>query len=181
MSEQRAMVSGKWVEGLFNRALGPSINTQLNALLKAEGLELSRPFQSAYPREQFVTWIRISARELFPGEEQPTALRLLGAKVVEDMKAAGNIRGPFVAMAKLMGPRRVLRQLMQYVQGQSSLRVKLEDQGKTAARIELNDGELADFVAGSLESILQLIGARSPKVETHQLRPDLSVLSARWA
>ena len=180
MSDQR-MVSGKWVEGLFNRALGPSIDHELSELLKAEGLELSRPLQHAYPREKFVAWVRISARELFPGKEQNDALRLLGAKVVEDLKAAGTIKSAVLTMAKFMGPRRVLRQLADYVGGQSALRVKLEEQGKTAARIELNDGDLADFVAGSLESILALVGARSAKVEAQQLRPDLSVLSARWA
>jgi uncharacterized protein (TIGR02265 family) len=180
MSDQR-MVSGKWVEGLFNRALGPSIDAELSLLLKAEGLELSRPLQNAYPREKFVTWLQISARELFPGQEQPAALRMLGAKVVEDLRAAGTIKSAVLTMAKFMGPRRVLRQLADYVQGQSALKVKLEEQGKTAARLELNDGELAEFVAGSLEVILGIIGARSPKVDATQVSPDRSVLSLRWA
>ena len=180
MSDQR-MVSGKWVEGLFNRALGPSIDHELSALLEAEGLQLNRPMHHAYPREQFVKWVTISARELFPEKEQALALRLLGAKVVEDLKSSGDIKSAVLTMAKFMGPRRVLRQLADYVQGQSSLRVKVEEQGKTAAKIELNDGELADFVAGSLEVILALIGARQPKVDATQLAPDRSVLSLRWA
>ena len=180
MSEQR-MVSGKWVEGLFNKALGPSIDRELNELLKAEGLELSRPLQHAYPRERFVKWLTLSAREMFPDEEPAQALRLLGAKVVEDLRAAGSLKGPVLGVAKLLGPRRVLHKLADYVQGQSSLRVKLEEQGKGAAQLELNDGELGDFVAGSLESILRLVGARSPQVDATQVAPDRSVLSLRWA
>jgi uncharacterized protein (TIGR02265 family) len=180
MSEAR-MVSGKWVEGLFNKALGPSIDHEISAMLKAEGLELSRPFQHAYPRERFVVWVQLLARELFPGQEQPAALRMLGAKVVDDLRAAGSIKGAIITMAKLAGPRRVLRQLADYVHGQSALKVKLEERSKTEARIELNDGELADFVAGSLESILSLIGARSARVDTQQLSPEQSVLSVRWA
>jgi uncharacterized protein (TIGR02265 family) len=174
-------VSGKWVEGLFNRALGPSIDHELSEMLKAEGLELSRPMHHSYPRDRFVKWITISARELFPGTEQALALRQLGAKVVEDMKAAGKIRGPTLAMAKFMGPRRVLKQLADYVQGQSSLKVKIVEKGKTSANIELNDGELADFVAGSLEVVLGLIGAKRPKVDATQVSPDRSVLSLSWA
>lgn len=180
MTDQR-MVSGKWVEGLFNRALGPSIDHELSALLKAEGLELSRPMQHSYPRERFVKWVTISARELFPDHEQPAALRALGAKVVEDMRAAGGIRAPVLAMAKFMGPRRVLKQLADYVQGQSSLRVKIEEKSKTEAKLELNDGELADFVAGTLEGILPLIGARGATVDAKLLSPDRCVLSLRWA
>src|SRR5690349_16170630 len=99
MTDQR-MVSGKWVEGLFNKALGPSINRELGARLQAEGLELSRPMQHAYPRERFVKWVTLSARELFPEREQAEALRLLGAKVVEDLRAGGNLKGPIVGMAK---------------------------------------------------------------------------------
>ncbi|MBK7865267.1 MAG: DUF2378 family protein [Archangiaceae bacterium] len=180
MTDQK-MVSGKWVEGLFNRALGPSIDAELSKLLEAEGLELKRPMQAKYPRDLFVRWVTLSARELFPGTEQPQALRLLGAKVVEDMRAAGDIRGAVLTMARLMGPRRVLRQLAEYVQGQSSLRVKLEERSKTDVRLELNDGELADFLAGSLEVILGLVGARSATVETRCEAPDRSVLSLRWA
>lgn len=180
MTDQR-MVSGKWVEGLFNRALGPSINHELSAMLEAEGLHLSRPMQHSYPRERFVTWVRIAARELFPGKEPALQLRALGGKVVEDLRAAGDIKGAVLTMAKFMGPRRVLRQLADYVQGQSSLRVKVEDSGRSGANIELNDGELADFVAGSLEVILPLIGARGAKVETTQTTPERSVLQLRWA
>jgi uncharacterized protein (TIGR02265 family) len=180
MSDQR-MVSGKWVEGLFNKALGPSIGHELAELLKAEGLELSRPMQHAYPRERFVKWVTTCARELFPGQEPAQALKLLGAKVVEDLKAAGSIKGPIVGMAKLLGPRRVLRQLADYVHGQSGLKVKLEERGKTEARIELNDGELADFVAGSLERILGMVGARGATVQTSNVSPEHSVLSLRWA
>ncbi len=180
MTDQR-MVSGKWVEGLFNRALGPSIDHELSELLKAEGLELKRPMQHSYPRERFVRWLTISARELFPGREQAEALRMLGAKCVEDLKTSGGIKSAVLTMAKVMGPRRVLRQLADYVQGQSSLRVKVEEQGKTAAQIELNDGELADFVAGSLEVLLGYLGARSPKVDATTVSPERSVLSLRWA
>ena len=175
------MVSGKWVEGLFNRALGPSIPHELSELLKAEGLELRRPLQSHYPRERFVKWLTLSARELFPGKEQAEALRLLGSKCVEDLRTSGGIKSAVLTMAKIMGPRRVLRQLADYVQGQSSLRVKVQEQGKTAAQLELNDGELADFVAGSLEAVLALVGARSPKVDATTVSPDRSVLSLRWA
>jgi uncharacterized protein (TIGR02265 family) len=175
------MVSGKWVEGLFNRALGPSIDQELGALLKAEGLELSRPMQNSYPRERFVKWIMISARELFPDREQAQALRLLGAKVVEDLRSAGKIKGAVLGMAKLLGPRRVLKQLADYVQGQSSLRVKLEERGKSGAALELNDGELVDFLAGSLEVILPLIGARDAKVDATLVTPERSVLVVHWA
>lgn len=180
MSDQR-MVSGKWVEGLFNKALGPSIDAELCKLLEAEGLELSRPMHHAYPRASFVKWVTISARELFPGKEPQQALRLLGAKVVEDLRTSGELKGPFMTMAKFLGPRRVLRQLADFVGGQSSLRVKFEEKSKTEANIELNDGELADFVAGSLEVILGLLGARQAKVETNTTSPDRSVLSLRWA
>lgn len=175
------MVSGKWVEGLFNRALGPSIDHELSALLKAEGLELKRPMHHSYPRERFVKWVNISARELFPGQPPDVALRALGTKVVEDLRAAGDIKSPILAMAKFLGPRRVLRQLVDYVQGQSSMRVKIQEQSKTEAQLELNDSELAEFVAGSLEAILPLIGARGARVETTQRGADKSVLQLRWA
>lgn len=175
------MVSGKWVEGLFNRALGPSIDQELSALLEAEGLELKRPMHHSYPRERFVKWVTISARELFPDRAPEQQLRALGAKVVEDLRAAGDIKGPVLTMAKFLGPRRVLKQLADYVQGQSSLRVKVEDQGKTEAKLELNDGELADFVAGSLEVILPMIGARGARVDLTSRAQDRSVLQLRWA
>ena len=136
-------VSGRWVEGLFVKALGPSMTRELTAQLALEGLDLSVPVATTYPRARLVRWLEITAGELFPAQTSGDALRQLGSFVVESLHRSGVIRGPLLTMAKVFGPRRVLRQLADSAKGSSSLRISLVENGSKGASLELNDGELA--------------------------------------
>ena len=180
MSDIR-MVSGKWVEGLFSRSLGTAISGTLSEQLKAAGLHLDRPLASSYPRTSFVQWLQLAAADLYPGVEAEAALERLGGRVVEELQSSGGLRGPVLTMAKLMGPRRTLRQLVDFVQGQSSLKIDVDEKSKYEVHLTLNESDLAPFVAGSLMRILQAIGAKQPAVATRVLGGDASQLALTWS
>lgn len=181
MSES-AQISSKWVDGLFNQILKPSIHYGLQVQLKEEGLDLSLPVSSNVPRERFARWVHLVARELFPGKEQAEALRSLGAKVMDDVKASGKLRTPVIALARLAGPTRVLKQLAEHVHGQGSIHVRFQaGRSKNEASIELNEGELVDFVGGALERILTFVGAKRPTATATHASPEHSLLTVRWS
>ena len=180
MTDHR-IVSGKWVEGLFSRALGTAISANLARELEATGLALDRPLAATYPRTSFVQWLQLAAADLYPGLEPDAALEQLGVRVVQELQSSGGIKGPILMAAKLMGPRRTLRQLINYVQGHSSLKIALDEKSRTEVHLTLNESDLARFVAGSLLQILNAVGARRPSVVTTIGTNDSSDLQLTWS
>lgn len=175
------VVSGKWVEGLFHRALRRALNAELVAQLSSQGLRLDQPFAHTYPRERFVHWLEMTASSLYPASARETGLEQLGARVVHELKSGGAIKGPVLAMAKLVGPRRSLKQLVEFIDGHGSLKISLRERSKKDFELELNESDLATFVAGALKPLLETLGARSPRVQTQVVSPTKTVLQLSWA
>lgn len=172
--------SGKVIEGVFTQALADSLSAELRLRLVAEGVNVDGPVLESYPAEVFMRALEIAAAEIFPGKSQGEALRALGVKVVLALRARGAIKGPVLMVAKVMGPKRVLKQLVQQAhKGNTYLEVTLREVSH-GAQLELNDGSLAEFLAGALEGLLGALGARSPIVEPRIDGPHRAVLHAHW-
>ena len=174
-------VSGKIVAGLFELGLTGAVTPELEAHLAAEGIELTK-LRDSYPYATWVRGLEITASELYEGEVLSDALRKLGVRVVTTIKASGLIKGAYLTMGKLMGPKRVLMQINgQPVRGADFLKVEVREKGGKHLEIHLNDGALGDFVAGALEAVLEGLGARRPKVQPMITTPERCVLDVVWS
>ena len=101
-------IPGKLVKGVFQRALFADLSADLITALAAAGLDLSVPLHDAYPRTVWYRAIELTAASLFPDEAPDARLRRLGRHVIESLEARKLVKGPWLSMAKLMGPRRAL-------------------------------------------------------------------------
>jgi len=173
-------VSGRLVAGLFEKGLAGQVTPQLEARLASEGIELNN-FKATYPYAAWVRGLEITAAELYSGEVLSDALRKLGSRVVRTLKDQGVVNGPMISMGKLMGPRRVLKQIHnQPVRGAAFLKVQVVEKGKTHLEIHCNDGAIGDFVSGALEAIVELLGGHAPRVQPAITTPERCVLDVVW-
>ena len=157
-------VSGRLVAGLFEVGLARAVTPELEAHLAAEGIDL-RKLDASYPYDTWVRGLEVTASELYGGEVLSDSLRKLGARVVVTIREAGIVKGPMLTMGKLMGPKRVLKQISgQPVRGADFLRVDIHEKNGKHVEVHLNDGALGDFVAGVLEAVVEVLGGRKPRV-----------------
>src|SRR3954469_21895356 len=132
-------VSGRLVAGLFQRGLAGSVTPELEAHLAAVGIELGK-LKASYPYDDWVRGLEITAGELFGGEVLSDGLRKLGSLVVATLKDAGVVKGPVLTMGKLMGPRRLLKQISgQNVRGAEFLKVDVVEKSSRHLELHLND------------------------------------------
>ncbi len=173
-------ISGKIVAGLFEKGLTGAVTPELEAHLLAEGIEL-RALRDTYPYDTWVRGLEVTAAELYQGEVLSDALRKLGGRVVTTVKHSGLIKGAWLTMGKLMGPKRVLLQIHnQPVRGADFLRVEVREKSSKHLEVQLNDGALGDFIAGALEAVLEGLGAKRPKVLPRITTPERCVLDVTW-
>jgi uncharacterized protein (TIGR02265 family) len=178
---QDRQVSGRLVAGLFEKGLTGAVTPELRAHLEAEGIALQK-LAPSYPHATWIRGLEITASELYAGEVLSDGLRKLGARVVRNLKASGVIKGPFLTMGKLMGPKRVLKQISgQPVRGAEFLRIEVHEKNGKHLEVHLNDGAIGDFLAGGLEAILEVLGGRNPRVQPLVTTPERCILDVTWS
>jgi uncharacterized protein (TIGR02265 family) len=173
-------LSGKLVDGLFRRVLGPELSPALRAQLLAEGIDLAAPeVPSTYPRETWYRAVDLTAAALFPGEAGPEALRRLGRHVLEALRARGMLKRTWLVAGRLMGPRRALLQAASY-SARGPVRLEVVELGHSRFEVWAEESRQPEFLAGLVEGACQLLGGRSPRVEVVGSRGDGVVLDASW-
>lgn len=172
-------IPGKLVEGVFKRVLVQDLTPDLIAQLAAVGVDLATPVEPEYPRTAWYLAIEITAKALFPGEPLPTQLRKLGAHIIHSLQSRHIIKGPWLSMARLMGPRRALKQAMDFTD-RSPVKLTLTERAKSEFAITVDDTEQADFLAGLLEAAIAMLGGKNPSVALEATRDDVSHFLATW-
>ncbi len=174
-------ISGRLIAGLFEKGLAGSVTPQLEAHLAVVGIDL-RNLEQTYPYEVWVRGLEVTASELYGGQVLSDGLRRLGAQVVRTLTDQGVIKGPMIAMGRLMGPRRVLKQIHnQPVRGAHFLRIQVVEKGKHHLEIHFNDGAIGDFVSGALEAVVVLLGGNQPSIQAQVTTPERCVLDVAWS
>lgn len=167
--------------GLFEVGLAKAVTPELVAHLAAEGIELGK-LRDTYPYDTWVRGLEVTASELYGGEVLSDALRKLGARVVITVRDSGLVKGPILAMGRLMGPKRVLKHASgQPVRGADFLRIDVHEKQGKRVEVHLNDGAIGDFVAGILEAVVEVLGARDAKVQALVTTPERCVLDVSWS
>src|SRR5437870_5519094 len=103
-------IPGKLVEAVFKRVLAADLTPALKEQLAAVGVDVSGAMQPSYPRPAWYLAIELTAKTLFPQDPLPVQLRKMGGHVIHSLTSRQIIKGTWLTMAKLMGPRRAIKQ-----------------------------------------------------------------------
>lgn len=175
-----ATIPGKLVEGVFKRVLAPDLTPGLITELAATGVDLSVPLPPSYPRTTWYRAVALTAKALFPDAAPPEQLRKFGAHVIHALQRQHLIKGAWLSMARLMGPRRALRQAMDFTD-RSPVKVTITERSKHEFAITADDTEQPEFLAGLLEAAIAMMGGKAPAVALEDTREGLSHFRATWS
>ena len=172
-------IPGKLVDGVFKRVIAPDLTPPLITELAAVGVDLSLPTPTTYPRTAWYLAVEITAKTLFPADPLAVQLRRFGAHIISSLQSRNIIKGPWLSMARLMGPRRALRQAMDFLD-RSPVKITLTERSKTEFSITVDETEQPDFLAGLLEAAISMLGGKSPEVSLEAVREGSSHFRATW-
>lgn len=170
-----APIDGKLVQAVFGRVLAADLGAQLKALLVDDGLILNDPTRQC-PRPVWYAAIERTAEALFPGEG---ALRRLGRHIVAMVQQRSLVKGPWLGMARLLGPRRALRQGAEH-SGHGPVRWHVAERSKREVEVRFEELEQPEFLAGLLEGAIELVGGENAQVVVEGVRDGHLVMAARW-
>jgi uncharacterized protein (TIGR02265 family) len=172
-------IPGKLVDGVFKRVLAPELTPELITQLAAVGVDLSLPTPATYPRTAWYLAVEITAKTLFPADPLALQLRRFGAHLISSLQSRNIIKGPWISMARLMGPRRGLKQAMDFLD-RSPVKITLTERSKTEFAITADETEQPDFLAGLLEAAIAMLGGKAPEVSLEGTREGSSHFRATW-
>lgn len=178
MSHEQS-VSGKIMHFLFQRALIGSITPELRSRLEGEGID-TEGRKERYPWAQLVRSLELIADELYPGQIQSDQLRALGKRVVMGVEKSGIIPPGGLFTGRLIGPMKLLQMAtIAPPRGAEFLKLQIRDLGKKHIEIEVNEGQTAEFLAGTLETFFELLKQKArPTIITAS--PERAVIDVRW-
>ena len=173
-------IPGQWVKSVFQRVLFQDLSADLITALAGAGLDLSAQVEEAYPRPVWYRSIELTADSLFPELAQEKRLRQLGRHIIQSLESRRLVKGPWLAMAKLMGPRRALKQAAEL--GASNNPIPLEVKERTSREVEITveEDQQAEFLAGLLEGLVAALGGKSPHVKIESVANGHAVMAASW-
>lgn len=172
-------IPGKLVEAVFKRVLAPDLTPPLTAQLASVGVELSAPMEANYPRTTWYLAVELTAKALYPDDELPVQLRKLGGHIITSLQTRQLIKGAWLTMARLAGPRRALKQAMDFTD-RSPVKLTITERSKTEFEISVDDTEQCDFLAGLLEAAITMLGGKNAGVTLEGTRENAAQFRATW-
>lgn len=172
-------VPGKMVNGLFTRVLGPDLTPELKTQLAEIGLDVSAAPPESYPRATWYSAIELTSKALFPTHTAPAHHRKLGAHVVDSLQSRQIVKSAYLTMAKFMGPRRALKQAMDFTD-RSPVKLTITELSKTEFEISVDDKEQPEFLAGLLEAAIGMLGGKAASVSLKGPQGDANLFRATW-
>jgi uncharacterized protein (TIGR02265 family) len=173
-------IPGQWVKGVFQRVLFQDLSAELITQLAGAGLDLSAQIAESYPRRVWHRSIELTADSLFPEVAHEKRLRKLGQHIIQSLESRRLVKGPWLAMAKLMGPRRALKQAAELGAPNSPIRLELKERSSREVEITIAEDQQAEFLAGLLEALVAALGGKSPHVKVESVTKGHAVFAASW-
>lgn len=173
-------VPGQLVKGVFQRVLFQDLSADLIGSMATAGVDLSAPLQSSYPKATWVRVIELTSQSLYPDEAEPDRLRQLGRHIIEALQARKLVKGPWLSMAKLMGPRRALKQAAEMGVQYSPVRLDVKERSSKELEIDLDEDAQPEFLAGLLEGLVEALGGKDARVRIESAANGRAVMAATW-
>ncbi len=173
-------VPGQLVKAVFQRVLFQDLSAELIGALAKAGLDLSVPVQPAYPKAVWCQSIELTAESLFPEAAPDARLRRLGRHLIESLESRRLVRGPWLSMAKLMGPRRALKQGAEMGAQFSPVALHVKERSSKLLEVSLEEDAQPEFLAGLLEGLVEALGGKSAQVTIESVVHGRAVMAASW-
>ncbi len=172
---------GKLVDGVFRKVLAQDMTPALTEVLKDNGLDLAL---STPPEVDVAVWnqcIEATAQALFPEQDEPT--RALGRHILASLESRGLVKGPWLSVARLMGPKRALRQAAQFVERDknSPLKLQVRELASNVFEVTAHDAQQPSFLAGLLEGVVLGLKGKNAKAEIASLDASTAVFRLSWS
>jgi uncharacterized protein (TIGR02265 family) len=174
-------IPGKLIEGVFRRVLAQDLTPELQRKLVESGLDLDQGLKAEYPRETWYRAIEETAKALYPREESAAQLRRLGRHIVESLDSRKIVKGPWLSMAKFLGPKRAMLKAAEHSERFSPVKLELHEKSGKEVEVHVEEDRQLDFLAGLLEGLVGALGGKSPHVRVMSTDGLKSVLSAQWS
>ncbi len=180
MNKSERLVFSTSVEGLMK---GMALEASVRAELRELGIDVDRPLLPAYPAELWHRALHLIAQRVHPTMSIAEAYRRMGERTVYGMEDTLLGRAT-LAMAKLVGPRRMLLRLPNSAKSGSNF-ARLEVQELSPTEFLLTSQPYmgyAEFMQGSVRAAIEICGAPKGTVEIvdHDRRTEQLVLRASW-
>jgi uncharacterized protein (TIGR02265 family) len=161
------LVFAQSVEALFVRSLGPHLTSEGRRNLRDRGLDLAEPLRPAYPLEQWRSFLRVAAPDVFPKSALDSAYFALGERYVQGYRqtAVGRASMAFVAH---LGPRGTLERVSHGARaGNNFNETRVKQLGQREATLWMKDVSADNpfFACGFLAEMLRGSGATDIRVE----------------
>jgi uncharacterized protein (TIGR02265 family) len=176
-----APVSGKLVDGVFRRVLGPDLTPPLVSSITALGIDLEQRSEVELLREVWYEAIALTAAGLFPQHSEAERLHRLGRHVIDALQTRNVLNRPWLSMAKLLGPRRAMRQAAEYSERFSPVKLEIHERGYRELEIHVEEDRQLEFLTGLLEGLVAALGGRRPTVSVLSTDGARAVLMAVWS
>ena len=165
MAVEMRVVFSSGFEALFSKDIRSKVTPAFDAELRAAGLRLDKPFQSAYPVEVWCAAVNVAAKHLYPDDSLPEANRKLGRSTIVGFCETLIGRALF-PLLRLIGPVRALdRAARNYASANNFTKVVLTRVGPTCFDFYLNEVDmLPQYDMGVLEEALTQLHVASPRV-----------------
>lgn len=173
-------VPGKLVKGVFQRALFPDLSADLITALAGVGLDLSNQVHETYPRQVWNRSMELTAESLFQELPAPQRLRHLGRHIIVALDTRRLVKGPWLGMAKLMGPRRALRQAAEMGAQYSPISLDVRERNARELEVTIDEDQQVELFAGVLEGLVGILGGKSPVVVVESTANGRAVMAASW-
>jgi uncharacterized protein (TIGR02265 family) len=172
---------GKLVDGVFRKVLAQDMTPALSEALRNCGLDLASPTPSEVEVTVWNQCIDVTAQALFPEEAEPT--RVLGRHILASLESRGFVKGPWLSVARLMGPRRALRQAAQFVEKDknSPLKLQLRELAANVFEVTAHDAQQPAFLAGLLEGVVLGLKGKNAKAELASFDAATAVFRLSWS
>jgi len=173
-------IPGRLVKAVFQRVLVADLTPELVMELHGLGIDVGQPAHDAYPRDTWHAAIDRTAAALFPAAGPDAALRQLGSYIVETLQAKHLLKGPWLGMAKLLGPRRALKQVADHAASLSPVAFSVVEHGKSDLEVRVDESRQPTFLAGLVEGLVTILGGRDAQAEVQSLAQGRTVMRVTW-
>jgi uncharacterized protein (TIGR02265 family) len=176
------LVFAQSVEALFVRSLGPHLTSEGRRQLRDRGLDLAEPLRPAYALEQWRSFLRVAAPDVFPKASPDSAYFALGERYVQGFRQTAVGRASMAFIAHL-GPRGTLERVSHGARaGNNFNETRVKQLGQREATLWMKDvsADSPFFACGFLAEMLRGSGATDIHVEPISVDGTAATFRLAW-
>lgn len=176
------LVFEQTIEAMFHRALNGRLTPTCKARLKEAGLDVDQKPRPAYPLVSWMTFLRIAAEELYPGEPLDSAAFKLGLAYMEGFRETMLGRA-VLSLLRVLGPRRALARTSQSFRSSNNYQEsRLTELGPRHFELWLNEvGSLPTFTSGLIHGGMKVAGARDIHIDLDGYDGHACTYRIKWS